>query len=154
MVFWQVKVCNTRSLLLHYLASNSDVKTVCETGFSYGYSAFNYLTANDQLVVHSFDLPVGSHTKRMAHQCGVRYPRRIYVHFGNSIEEVPIFIHHSVATWFSSTEGTLMMGFLVTTLIWLQLQELLVTMLMRQPDDSLPSHSLYLMNILHWRSCH
>jgi len=77
---------------IHYLASRPNVYNVCETGFNIGYSSFNYLTANSHSVVHSFDLGLGRSTKIMASYLSQHYPKRLFVHYGNSIRVVPKFV--------------------------------------------------------------
>ncbi|ESO04334.1 hypothetical protein HELRODRAFT_172695 [Helobdella robusta] len=55
-----------QQMILHYLAASPAVKTVCETGFNYGHSSFNFLTANPNLKVNSFDLGIHEYSKTMA----------------------------------------------------------------------------------------
>ncbi len=77
---------------LHYLASRSAVHTVCETGYNVGHSAFNYLTANPQLVVHSFDIGQYEWTLRSAQNMSMLFPNRLFVHIGDSAVTVPKFL--------------------------------------------------------------
>ena len=77
---------------IHYLVSRPNVYNVCETGFNFGYSSFNYLTANSHVVVHSFDHGMGGSTRKMASYLSQLYPKRLFVHFGDSIRAVPKFV--------------------------------------------------------------
>jgi len=81
----------TQSKVLHYLASRSNVSTICETGFNLGHSAFSYLTANPHAVVHSFDIGQHAYAHKMATYMLSRFPDRLFVHFGNSMLTVPAF---------------------------------------------------------------
>ena len=78
--------------VLHYIASLPFVKTICETGFNAGHSSFNYLTANDQVIVHSFDLGAHTYTRPMARFLNETFPGRLFVHFGDSTVTIPQFI--------------------------------------------------------------
>jgi Methyltransferase domain len=79
-------------LTMHFLASQPTVKHVCETGFNVGHSSFNFLTANRQLIVHSFDLGNHDYAHVMAEFMSKRFPGRFFVHFGDSTKTVPEFI--------------------------------------------------------------
>lgn len=83
--------------ILHYLAQASFVRTICETGFNYGHSSFNFLTANPKAIVHSFDLGVHPYAKVMAVRLGEMFPGRIAVHFGDSSATVPEFFRQNPA---------------------------------------------------------
>lgn len=74
---------------LHYLASSASVKVVCETGFNYGHSSFNFLTANENIKVHSFDIGQHDYAKKMAEVLKDMFKERIEVHFGDSTKTVP-----------------------------------------------------------------
>ena len=78
-------------LALHYMASRTNVKTVCETGFNAGHSSFNYLTANSRVTVHSFDIGWHPYTKAMSTYLQSKFQNRLFVHFGDSTETVPQF---------------------------------------------------------------
>lgn len=77
---------------LHYIASLEFVRTICETGFNYGHSAFNFLTSNDNVVVHSFDLGSHPYTKYMADYLSAKFPKRFFIHYGDSRKSVPQFL--------------------------------------------------------------
>ena len=81
--------------VLHYIASSRVVRTICETGFNSGHSSFNYLTANDQVIVHSFDLGEHTYTRPMARYLNETFPGRLFVHFGDSTVTVPQFIREN-----------------------------------------------------------
>lgn len=82
----------TQFKVLHYLASRPHVRRVCETGFNLGHSSFSHLTANRDVVVHSFDLGVHQYAHKMATFMARQFPGRIFVHFGNSTQTVPEFV--------------------------------------------------------------
>jgi hypothetical protein len=81
-----------QTLALHYLASRPTVHTVCETGYNVGHSAFNYLTANPRLVVHSFDIGQYEWTLPSAQNLSQLFPGRLFVHIGDSAVTVPKFL--------------------------------------------------------------
>ena len=78
--------------LLHHLVRMEHVRTVCETGFNVGYSAFNYLTAKKSVKVYSFDIGRWLGTKIMAHHLQDHFKDRLFVHYGDSVESIPQFI--------------------------------------------------------------
>jgi len=77
--------------LLHYLAGRPNVSRICETGFNLGHSSFNFLTANRNIVVHSFDLGDHKYAHGMAACMQDQFPSRFFVHFGDSRQTVPKF---------------------------------------------------------------
>lgn len=77
---------------LHYMASLEFVRTICETGFNYGHSSFNFLTANDKAVIHSFDLGFHHYTKHMASYLSAKFPGRFFIYYGDSTKSVPEFV--------------------------------------------------------------
>lgn len=81
----------TQHKVIHYLASRSTVRSICETGFNLGHSAFNYLTANRNAVVHSFDLGIHRYAHKMAAFMRHHFPQRFFAHFGDSTLTVPKF---------------------------------------------------------------
>jgi len=82
----------TQFKVLHYLASRPNVRSICETGFNLGHSSFNYLTATDHAVVHTFDLGIHQYAHKMATFLRRRFPNRFFVHFGDSTQTVPEFV--------------------------------------------------------------
>jgi len=82
----------TQFKVLHYLASLPNVHSICETGFNLGHSSFNYLTASDHAVVHSFDLGIHQYAHKMATFMRRFFPNRFFVHFGDSTRTVPQFV--------------------------------------------------------------
>lgn len=82
----------TQTRALH-LASQPWVHTVCETGFNAGHSAFNYLTANRRLVVHSFDIGIHPYTSIIAANMSQwMFPGRLFLHTGDSRSSIPNFL--------------------------------------------------------------
>jgi Methyltransferase domain len=81
-----------QTLALHYFASRPFVHTVCETGFNAGHSSFNFLTANPQVVVHSFDISSHGYSKRIAKKLSEMFPGRFFYHSGDSQKTIPQFI--------------------------------------------------------------
>lgn len=79
-------------LVLHYLARQLVARSVCETGFNMGHSSFNYLTANNRIVVNSFDLGLHPYAYVMSEYLRNLFPSRFFVHFGNSTQTIPNFI--------------------------------------------------------------
>ena len=75
---------------LHYLASRTNVRNICETGFYFGYSSYNYLTANRHAIVHSFDLGIGR-SMMVASFLRNRFGSRFSMHKGDSKQVVPEF---------------------------------------------------------------
>lgn len=83
----------TQYKAIHYLAGRSNVHSICETGFNLGHSSFNYLTANERAIVHSFDLGIHQYAHKMAAFVRRHFPRRFFIHFGDSTQTVPDFAH-------------------------------------------------------------
>src|SRR6218665_310870 len=77
---------------LHYMAGLKFVRTICETGFNYGHSSFNFLTASDKAVVHSFDIGSHPYTKQMANYLSAKFPGRFFIRYGDSTASVPEFV--------------------------------------------------------------
>jgi len=77
---------------IHYLASQPNVRNICETGFNLGHSSFNYLTVNNRTVVHSFDLGKHRYAHKMAAFLMHKFSGRLFVHFGDSTHTVPEFV--------------------------------------------------------------
>lgn len=82
-------------LALHYLAAQRTARRVCETGFNMGHSAFNYLTASEDSIVHSFDMGVHPYSYVLAEYLRGKFPARLVVHFGSSARTVPQFIREN-----------------------------------------------------------
>ncbi|ESN98381.1 hypothetical protein HELRODRAFT_192900 [Helobdella robusta] len=82
-------------MVMHYLASTPSIRTICETGFNYGHSSFNFLTSNLKASVYSFDLGSHKYARKMAELLpgllnlkGLQ-GERLTVRFGDSTVEVP-----------------------------------------------------------------
>jgi hypothetical protein len=82
----------TQFKTIHVLAGKAFVHTICETGFNMGHSSFNYLTANPNAVVHSFDMGEHQYAHTMAQYMTTRFPGRFFIHFGDSKQTIPQFI--------------------------------------------------------------
>lgn len=82
----------TQYRALHYMASLPSIRRICETGFNLGHSSFNFLTANPDAVIHSFDLGEHKYAHKMATVISVMFPGRFFVHFGDSRITIPAFV--------------------------------------------------------------
>ncbi|ELT97083.1 hypothetical protein CAPTEDRAFT_220899 [Capitella teleta] len=80
---------------LHQLARLPFVKTVCETGFNEGWSSFNFLNAKEDVVVHSFDIGQHDCARPMANYLTMLYPKRFFIHWGDSKDTLPAFIEQN-----------------------------------------------------------
>ena len=80
---------------LHFMAGLKFVRNICETGFHAGHSSFNFLTANLDAIVHSFDIGHWNITAEMARIVSDMFPGRFFIHFGDSVKSVPEFISQS-----------------------------------------------------------
>ena len=67
------------------------IKTVCETGFNAGHSAFMWLNANPDLVVYSFDIDMHNYTRPMVYQLQSMFPGRLHLTYGDSRNSIPHF---------------------------------------------------------------
>ena len=67
------------------------IKTVCETGFNAGHSAFMWLNANPDLVVYSFDIDVHNYTRPMVYKLQSMFPGRLHLTYGDSRNSIPHF---------------------------------------------------------------
>ena len=80
-----------QSLAYYSLANASFVKTICETGFNAGHSAFNWLASNADANVYSFDLGEHGYSKPMASYLRSVFDKRLAVYWGDSKLSVPAF---------------------------------------------------------------
>jgi hypothetical protein len=80
----------TQYRVLHYLASRPHVRQICETGFNFGHSSFNFLTANTRTMVQSFDIGHHQYTGFMINYLTSLFPKRLSVELGDSKETVSI----------------------------------------------------------------
>lgn len=72
------------------MVANPLVKTVCEVGFNCGHSTALWLASNPTVVVHSFDLfSKLSHSRAAAKHLQQRWPGRLHIYDGSSLESVP-----------------------------------------------------------------
>ena len=78
-------VANEQSWIFHEIAKNPAIKTVCETGFVAGHNSFQWLTAQDESVIYSFeDENRFNYTKEMAMFMTSEFPDRFYIFFGDT----------------------------------------------------------------------
>jgi len=84
-----------QQLIMHHLAGQPAAKVICETGFNLGHSSFNYLTANENTVVHSFDIGNHAYAHKMSDYLNKLFPNRFFIHFGDSTKTIPEFIGHN-----------------------------------------------------------
>lgn len=78
-------VANEQSWMFHEMAKNPAVKTVCETGFKAGHNSYQWLTAQEESLVYSFeDENRFNYTKEMAMFITSEFPDRFYVFFGDT----------------------------------------------------------------------
>ena len=67
------------------------IRTVCETGFNAGHSAFTWLSANPNAHVYSFDLGEHTYSKPMAELLSNMFAGRLTLTWGDSTETLPRF---------------------------------------------------------------
>src|SRR6218665_1585020 len=82
-------------LVMHHLAGQAAAKVICETGFNLGHSSFNYLTASEKTVVHSFDIGNYAYAHKMSNFLKKLFPNRFFIHFGDSTKTIPEFIRNN-----------------------------------------------------------
>lgn len=82
-------------LIMHHLAGHQAANVICETGFNLGHSSFNYLTANEKAIVHSFDLGKHAYAHKMSDYLKTLFPTRFFIHFGDSTKTIPEFIRNN-----------------------------------------------------------
>ena len=82
-------------LVMHHLAGQAAAKVICETGFNLGHSSFNYLTANEKVIVHSFDLGNHLYAHTMSDYLKKLFPNRFFIHFGDSTKTIPEFFRNN-----------------------------------------------------------
>ena len=80
-----------QSKFLHMVAQLPQTKVVCETGFNIGHSSLTFLSAQDDIVVHSFDIGTHPGAKPMAEYLGHVFGDRFHIHFGDSTVTLPQF---------------------------------------------------------------
>ena len=84
-----------KSKEMHRLASNPMISTICEIGFNTGYSVVNFLTANNQATIFSFDLFVHGYAPAAVRILHEMFPTRdLIVIPGDSKNTVPIATKH------------------------------------------------------------
>lgn len=83
---------NEESWTVHEIAKSPFVKTVCQTGFSGGHSAFMCLTANPHLKVYSFDEERYNYSKELATYMSWEFFDRFVIKFGDTRQTIPNFV--------------------------------------------------------------
>ena len=73
------------------MARNPHVRTVCETGFNGGHSAYVWLSSHPSSRLMSFDLGNHAYAHSMAEYLGKIFPGRLAVTFGDSTKTLPVF---------------------------------------------------------------
>ena len=73
------------------MASNKNIKTICETGFNLGHSSLLWLTSNIDAQVYSFDLGEHDYVIPSANYLNKHYPNRIRLGLGDSRYTLPKF---------------------------------------------------------------
>lgn len=84
-----------QTMVLHYLSGHSFVRSICETGFNSGHSSFNYLTANPNASIYSFDLGAHNYSHLMHAYLNRSFHGRINMRFGNSEHTIPQFVEEN-----------------------------------------------------------
>ncbi|ESO00861.1 hypothetical protein HELRODRAFT_175356 [Helobdella robusta] len=82
----------SEQLALHYLAGKKVFKSVCETGFNYGHSSFNFITARPDSKILSFDIGLHSHTLEIMAYFKKTYLGRFTGIIGDSRFTLPKFV--------------------------------------------------------------
>ena len=78
-------VANELSWILHEIAKNAGIRTVCETGFKAGHNSFQWLTASKNNAVYSFeDDNRFNYTKKMANFMTIEFLSRFFIFFGDT----------------------------------------------------------------------
>jgi hypothetical protein len=72
--------------------ANGKFESYCEVGFNGGHSAVAALLSNPDAVVHSFDIGQLGYSKPAAALLTTAFPGRFHIHWGNSIETIPLFV--------------------------------------------------------------
>ena len=80
-----------QSRMYYELAKQGFVSNICEIGFNAGHSTFQWLSANDNVHVYSFDLGQYHYTHVMAEFLRTQFPGRLTMIYGDSTRTVPIF---------------------------------------------------------------
>lgn len=73
----------------HHLVKDAKPKTICEIGFNAGHSTLIWLTASPDAKVYSFDIGRYEYTRVMAEYLDSKFPGRLKLIYGNSLETVP-----------------------------------------------------------------
>lgn len=75
----------------YLLAKEPWIKTICETGFNAGHGTFNWLIANPNVKVYSFDLGNHDYSISIANYFYRKFPGRFELILGDSTESLPKF---------------------------------------------------------------
>ncbi len=94
-------------LVMYLLAKAPSVRTVCETGFNAGHSAFTWLQSNSKARLYSFDIGTHAYARPMAEFLKQSFPERFNITWGDSTLTLPEFrkIHPEVTCDLISIDG-------------------------------------------------
>ncbi|MGH3523869.1 MAG: class I SAM-dependent methyltransferase, partial [Mycobacterium sp.] len=73
------------------LASGPQIQTIAQIGFNAGFSAHNFLDANHDAVLYSFDIGEHNYVRPAADHIAQTFPGRSVMTYGDSVHTVPEF---------------------------------------------------------------
>ena len=89
----QESVANEQTWIMHEIAKNPAIKTICETGFKAGHNSFHWLTAQEESIVYSFEEEERyNYTKEITMFMTSEFPDRFYAFFGDPKSTVQNFM--------------------------------------------------------------
>lgn len=92
-------IANEQTWMLHEIAKNGAIRTICETGFKAGHNAFHWLTAQEENIVYSFEEENRyNYTKEMAMFMMSEFPDRFYAFYGDTKSTIKTFAAEYNAT--------------------------------------------------------
>jgi precorrin-6B methylase 2 len=77
-----------KSKLMHSLAADNRVSTICEIGFNAGHSALGWLVANPNAFVFAFDIGFHAYTAHALDFILERFPGRVLLTIGTSLDTI------------------------------------------------------------------
>jgi hypothetical protein len=77
--------------VLHLLGLQPHVRTICETGFNAGHSAYVWLITNPNVTVISFDLGNNNYSRHLAKILQRQFQNRLIITWGDSVITLPAF---------------------------------------------------------------
>ncbi len=87
-----LSVANEHSWILQELARLPFVTTVCENNFNAGQNTFNWLAAQEDVVVYSFDSMEKNYSLEMTDFMAIEFPDRFFVYTGDQQQKVLEFV--------------------------------------------------------------